>query len=297
MKYRIIHKTVYQYQDTVSLCHNQAYLTPRDTPLQTCGKSELWISPRPAMQHQRKDFFGNQAVYFAIQTPHRTLGVTAISDVEIKHPGSIPLPAHSPPWEEVRDWPWAETYPERLEARAYILESPFVGVSDEIRAYARESFTPRRPLLEAARDLMTRIYRDFTYDSGFTTIATPLNEVLAHRRGVCQDFAHLGIACARAMGLPARYVSGYLETLPPPDKPKLRGADASHAWLALYLPGGEWMDLDPTNNQIPGEQHITTAWGRDYGDVTPLKGVIFGGGGHSLEVSVDVDRLETDEAG
>jgi transglutaminase-like putative cysteine protease len=293
MKYRVIHKTVYRYQTTVSLCQNEAYLSLRDTPLQSCQKSELWISPRPAAQYERNDFFGNRVVYFAVQTPHKVLTVNAISDVEIRHPGSILLPEHSPPWEEARDALAQANDEEYLAARPFTLESPFVPLNHQaIRDYALISFTPQRPVMAAARDLMTRIYREFTYDPHFSTIVTPLSEVLAHRRGVCQDFAHLGIACIRAMGLPARYVSGYLETQPPPGEPKLRGADASHAWLAIHVPGLGWVDIDPTNNQIPGEQHITTAYGRDYGDVTPLKGVIFGGGGHELDVSVDVERLE-----
>ena len=171
------------------------------------------------------------------------------------------------------------------------MNSPFIQIDPAIRAFAEQSFTPARPLLAAMVDLTRRIFTEFTYDPHFTTIVTPLSDVLAHRRGVCQDFAHLEIACVRAMGLPARYVSGYLETLPPPGKEKLRGADASHAWLSAYIPEQGWVDFDPTNNQIPSEQYITTAWGRDYGDVTPLKGVIFGGGEHTLAVSVDVERL------
>jgi len=294
MKYRVIHKTIYRYQGTVSQCQNEAYLTLRDTPLQRCHKSELWISPRPATQYERKDFFGNRVSYFAVQTPHTVLTVNAISDVDIRHPGSVPLPEHSPPWEAVRDALEQGSDEDCLAARPFTLESPFISLSHEaIRQYALISFTPKRPIMAAARALMTRIFHEFTYDPHFSTIVTPLSDVLEHRRGVCQDFAHLGIACIRSLGLPARYVSGYLETLPPPGEPKLRGADASHAWLALYVPEWGWMDLDPTNNQIPGEQHITTAYGRDYGDVTPLKGVIFGGGGHTLEVSVDVERMET----
>lgn len=147
-----------------------------------------------------------------------------------------------------------------------------------------------RPLLDAARDLTRRIYQDFTYDPHFTTVATPLDQVLENRRGVCQDFAHLAIGCLRSMGLAARYISGYLETIPPPGQPRMEGADASHAWLAVYLPTLGWVEFDPTNDCMPGEQHITLAWGRDYGDVVPLKGIMSGGGSHELEVGVDVKR-------
>jgi len=199
----------------------------------------------------------------------------------------------SPPWEAVRERVAADTTTPGLEARDFVLPSAFVPPDDAVWDYARASFPPGRPLLEAVRDLTRRIHQEFRYDPGFTTIVTPLAEVLAHRRGVCQDFAHLQIACLRSLGLPARYVSGYLETLPPPGKAKLQGADASHAWVSVYDPEQGWTDFDPTNDQLVGEQHITTAWGRDYGDVTPLKGIIFGGGEHTLEVAVDVERLET----
>ena len=165
-----------------------------------------------------------------------------------------------------------------------------VPMIPELHDYAEKSFAKGRPLLEAVEDLTTRLYTDFTYDPGFTTIATPLADVVKHRRGVCQDFAHLGIACLRALGLAARYVSGYIETDPPPDQEPLEGADASHAWFSVYLPQFGWIDFDPTNNQIPADRHITVAWGRDYADVTPLKGVVFGSGTHELSVSVDCKR-------
>ena len=182
--------------------------------------------------------------------------------------------------------------PEILDARQYVLDSSMVTVTPELTDYAQYSFLPDRPLVDVVRDLMQRIYKDFTYDPTFTTIATPLSEVLGFRRGVCQDFAHLAIGCLRAYGMASRYVSGYIETLPEPGKQRLVGADASHAWFSVYVPGTGWMDFDPTNNTVPLDQHITLAWGRDYADVTPLKGIAFGGGQHSLSVSVDVLRLE-----
>ena len=291
MNYRVIHKTAYSYTDYVPLCHNEAYLLPRNTAFQTCRHVELCIDPPPALVKERNDFFGNRTSYFSIQAPHKTLTVTATSELAIEHPDHLPLPTLSPTWESVRDQLSTDTSMQGLEAREFVLNSPFIQIDPSIGAFAEQSFSPARPLLAAMIDLTKRIFTEFTYDPHFTTIVTPLAEVLAHRRGVCQDFAHLAIACVRAMGLPARYVSGYLETLPPPGKAKLRGADASHAWLSVYIPEQGWVDFDPTNNQIPSEQYITTAWGRDYGDVTPLKGVIFGGGKHKLAVSVDVERL------
>ncbi|PKM11646.1 MAG: hypothetical protein CVV13_08500 [Gammaproteobacteria bacterium HGW-Gammaproteobacteria-3] len=178
-----------------------------------------------------------------------------------------------------------------LDARYYVLDSPMITANAELGAYAQASFLPKRPLVAVVQDLMQRIYQDFTYDPSFTTIATPLSEVLRHRRGVCQDFAHLAIACLRAYGIAARYISGYIETAQEPGKPRLIGTDASHAWFAVYIPGSGWLEFDPTNNKLPLNQHITLAWGRDFADVTPLKGIAFGGGQHTLSVSVDVLRL------
>ena len=194
-------------------------------------------------------------------------------------------------WEEARRQLHTDLDPDILEMRQYILNSPMIPAMPELYAYAEKSFAEGRPLLEAVEDLSTRLYTDFTYDPNFTTIATPLIDVIKHRRGVCQDFAHLGIGCLRALGLAARYVSGYIETNPPPDQKPLAGADASHAWFSVYLPQLGWIDFDPTNNQMPTDRHITVAWGRDYADVTPLKGVVFGSGTHELSVSVDCERI------
>jgi transglutaminase-like putative cysteine protease len=185
-----------------------------------------------------------------------------------------------------------DVFDELLDAKQYLLDSPMVNTSAELANYAETSFQPNRPLVQVVTNLMQRIYEDFTYDPTFTTIATPLSDVLHFRRGVCQDFAHLAIGCLRSFGIAARYVSGYVETRPEPGKQRLVGADASHAWFAVYVPGIGWLEFDPTNNKLPFDQHITLAWGRDYTDVTPLKGIAFGGGQHSLSVSVDVLRLE-----
>ena len=203
-------------------------------------------------------------------------------------PASTPAPENTPPWESVASRLRNYTGPDDLSAYQYVFESPLIQMPPGVKDFARESFQPGTPVLEGALDLNRRIFTGFTYDKSATTVDTPIAQVLSNRKGVCQDFAHLFIACARSLGLAARYVSGYLETLPPPGKPKLIGADASHAWVSVFVPDFGWVDLDPTNNLIAGERHITLAWGRDYGDVTPVKGVVMGGGMHTLSVMGDV---------
>jgi transglutaminase-like putative cysteine protease len=289
-KYRVVHKTQYEYALPVTMCHNEAHLSPRSYPGQQCLRHQLRIDPLPDVSQQRRDYFGNHATYFALQEPHTRLEVTATSEVELADPPVLRLD-EGPAWDEFRDSIQKDSTPEHNEAREFVLNSPLVAAGPELSAFARPSFPEGRPLLEAVHELMVRIHSDFSYDPTFTTVATPLEEVLEHRRGVCQDFAHLAIGCIRSMGLPARYVSGYLESLPPPGQPRLVGADASHAWAAVLTPSGAWIDLDPTNCKMPCDAHVTLAWGRDYGDVTPLKGVILGGGRHTLAVSVDVEPL------
>lgn len=290
MDYAVTHHTLYRYSSSVAQCHNEARLTPRDTPWQRCPISRVQINPPPAMTAERLDFFGNRVTYFAIQDIHQALEVTAVSEVSVD-PRPVPELESTPPWEAVAGSLGRGPDEETIEARQFALESPYVNCCAEaLRDYARDSFAAGRPLLAAAWDLTRRIYRDFTYDPKFTTLATPLQEVLDNRRGVCQDYAHLAIGCLRALGLAARYMSGYLENLPAPGRPRLTGADASHAWLAVYCPGHGWIEFDPTNNCLPGVQHITLAWGRDYGDVAPLKGVMVGGGSHTLDVAVKVRR-------
>ena len=291
MNYKIIHKTEYRYSDLVNLCYNEARLTPRSFVHQHCSKSQFVVDPKPGTGYrERQDFFGNTVYYFTIQQPHRELIVTVTSHVQVKGREMQLDFAEHLAWEEVRQRIQTDMDPEVLELRQYILNSPMIPTMPELRTYAEKSFPKNRPLLEAVEELTTRLYTDFTYDPNFTTVATPLADVIQHRRGVCQDFAHLGIGCLRTLGLAARYVSGYIETDPPPDQEPLEGADASHAWFSVYLPQFGWVDFDPTNNQIPSDQHITVAWGRDYSDVTPLKGVVFGSGTHELSVSVDVGR-------
>lgn len=310
MKYRITHSTLYQYSQLVGLCQNEARLQPRDFWRQQCQSSRFEINPEPGDFHERYDFFGNRVAYFAIQQAHQRLMVTAVSEVTVFPRQSSGDLADLTAWEQVRDRlqggheqiqtqsqsqsqsQQQDGCDELLDARLYLLDSPMVSTSAELADYAQSSFLPNRPLVQVVADLMQRIHVDFTYDPSFTTIATPLSEVLHFRRGVCQDFAHLAIGCLRSMGIAARYVSGYVETQPEPGTQRLVGADASHAWFAVYVPGLGWLEFDPTNNKLPFDQHITLAWGRDYTDVTPLKGIAFGGGQHTLSVSVDVLRLE-----
>jgi transglutaminase-like putative cysteine protease len=231
-----------------------------------------------------QDYFGNAVTFFIVEGAHKALTVRAMSTVTVRR-RSLPAFVHTPPWEEACDY---DALP--LDAIDCLFDSESIAVHDTIAGYAHPSFPPGRPLLEAVADLIHRIHADFTFDPQATTVATSLRDVVSMRRGVCQDFARLGIACLRSQGLAARYVSGYLETVPPPGEPRLAGVDASHAWLAIYCPGLGWVDVDPTNNMFPSTTHVTLAWGRDYADVSPVRGVILGGGQHSLQVSVDVLR-------
>lgn len=295
MKYRVSHVTRYAYSGPVSLCHSVAHLKPRPMPHQRVIHASLRVTPWPSVTREHQDFFGNRVSYFSLQQSHSMLEISAASEVEVKVP-ALPAAGADPPWDTSPQRLRESANAEHLAARVYTLPSPAIAPQPDAVAFAQQSFAPGRPLIEATRELVNRIYTEFEYDPSFTTIATPISEVLAHRRGVCQDFAHLGIAALRGLGLAARYVSGYLETLPPPGKPKLRGADASHAWFALFVPGHGWVDFDPTNDCLTGEQHITTAIGRDYQDVTPVRGVFYGGGEHELKVAVDVDRIIPAEA-
>jgi transglutaminase-like putative cysteine protease len=289
MLYRVTHHTTYDYTESVSLCQNVAHLSPRAVHGQTCHETSLEIHPTPAVLLEQMDYFGNPATFFAVQEPHRQLRLTALHQVEVG-PRAAPQAEQTPAWERVRDQLVADRSHDMLAAAEFAYDSRYVNAAEDYAAYARESFTAGRPIVEAALDLTARIHAEFEYDPRSTTVATPLAEVLAQRRGVCQDFAHLQIACLRSLGLAARYVSGYLSTEPPPGCVPLVGSDATHAWLSVFCPGLGWIELDPTNNQVPGESHILLAWGRDYDDVSPVKGVVLGGGQHSVNVSVNVER-------
>ncbi len=288
MKYRIVHVTRYVYEQPVLLCHNEARLQPRLTDRQRCDESQVVLQPYPAQQAGREDFFGNRVLYFAVQEAHVELVVTATNVVEVSPPPPLPEPLQLLPWEEALAHLHAASDPQTREARHFALESPFAAQSAEVAAWADDFFPPQRPLLDVVSALSSRIHGEFAFNPQITTVTTPPAQVLAQRGGVCQDFAHLAIACLRSKGIPARYVSGYLETVPPPGQPRPRGADMSHAWIAVFFPGFGWVDFDPTNDLRPADRHVTTAWGRDYGDVAPLKGVIFGGGAHVPQVSVDM---------
>jgi transglutaminase-like putative cysteine protease len=287
MIYHVLHTTTYSYSEPVSLCHNLAHLMPRACPRQATRQSQLLIDPLPAVTAERLDFFGNPMTFFTIQEPHRRLTVTAMHQMQVL-PSAVPDPVQTPPWGAVRELLANDRTPEGLDACQFVFDSPYVTADADLADYAAPSFGADRPVLDAVLDLTQRIHEDFRYDPDATSVTTPLSEVLAARRGVCQDFAHLQIGCLRALGLPARYVSGYLLTAPPPGQERLVGADASHAWLSVYCPGIGWVDVDPTNNVVPSDQHVVLAWGRDYDDVSPIKGVILGGGQHAVAVSVDV---------
>ncbi|MBS1600435.1 MAG: transglutaminase family protein [Bacteroidetes bacterium] len=292
MRYQIAHTTEYQYHQTVSLCHNIAMLIPRNTDLQECRKTIVKINPQPDVMNEYEDFFGNKVLYFAVQQEHSSLKVTVLSQVEKFKQRNLKMELYNNiPWENVSAM-LQEPGLGNFEARQFIPATSITNFTKEIHEYAQQSFTPGRSLFDAAWDLVQRMYRDFEFKTGFTTVATPLTEVMEQRKGVCQDFAHLAIACIRSMGLPARYVSGYIETIAPAGKEKLVGVDASHAWFSVYIPQSGWIDFDPTNNLITSDQHITIGWGRDYADLPPLKGVILSTGSHKLDVSVDVRRLD-----
>ena len=291
MRYRLTHATEFLYEAQVGLCYNEARLLPRELPHQKVLSASLQIDPAPDDHYERYDYFGNRTAYFSIEKPHEQLLVTAISEVLTEPARQFDTLYHLS-WELVRERLHSERSPDVIEAAQFTIDSPTVTVDELLTDYARPSFSAGRPLLEAVNDLMQRIYHEFKYDPEFSTLATPLKEVMEHRSGVCQDFAHLAIASLRSLGLAARYVSGYLETLPPPGQAKLQGADASHAWFSVLVPGNGWIDFDPTNDKVPHDQHITAAVGRDFQDITPMRGVFYGGGEHNLEVEVDVNRIE-----
>ncbi len=291
MRYQIVHSTDYFYSQPVPLCQNEVHLKPRGTSRQTCLRHRLDVHPTPHGMDECADYFGNHVHFFIIQDRHDELSVTAQSEVEIEP--RLPIaPEATPPWEEVRDFLKRDRSAEAFDARQYVFDSPRAAASSMLAELAADAFAPGKPWMAALLELTAIIHREFKYDPTATTVTTPLDTVLELRRGVCQDFAHLQIGCLRSLGLPARYISGYLLTTPPPGQPRLVGADASHAWLSAYCPVLGWIEFDPTNNAVPSEDHITVAWGRDYGDVCPINGVFIGGGQHNMRVSVDVRPVE-----
>jgi len=291
VRYRVTHETRYLYAEPVSLSRQWLHLTPRPHPLQQVLSSSIEVNVPAQRRSDGFDAFGNPTVLLEIERPHRELVVVADMQVEVHAPPPRELSA-SMPWNEVAALlafragrvPASEV----LEATRYAAQSPFVQVKNLLVDYAKRDFTPGRPILEAAHALMRRIYGEFTYDPKATTVGTQVVELFSTRRGVCQDYAHFMIACLRSLGLSARYVSGYLRTIKDGEEPALIGADASHAWVSVFCPKLGWMDFDPTNDVIPKQAHVTLAWGRDFGDVSPLRGIILGGGEHQLKVGVAV---------
>jgi transglutaminase-like putative cysteine protease len=293
MRYRVTHRTEYTYGSVVSSSYGELHLLPRDVPGQLCRSASVRIEPEPAELRERRDYFGNRVSYFSVLRPHTALTVTGTSEVDVQpRERAVPLLADVG-WDAVRDRLRSDRAGEVLDARQFVLDSPLVMTSRGLAAYAAPSFPAGRPLADAVVDLASRIHRDFAYRPGATSVATTLDEVIERREGVCQDFAHLAIGCLRSLGLAARYVSGYLETEPPPGEPRAQGADVSHAWVSVFAPDAGWVDVDPTNDQLVDECYVVTAWGRDYGDVPPLKGVIYTEGDtNDLVVKVDVVPVE-----
>lgn len=259
-------------------------------PYQEPVLHEIQVSPKPATRSERIDYFGNCQTIFTVQESHKVLIVESRSEVVVSKPP--PWPDNSPGWEEVARHLRENHSEEGLNAYQFVFESPRIRPSAIFRAYAAQSFTPGRSITDGLLDLTHRIHVDFRFDSKATNVGTPCEEAFRKRRGVCQDFAHVQIACLRSLNLPARYVSGYLRTYPPPGRPRLVGADASHAWVSVYCPGAGWLDVDPTNDMIPSASHVTLGWGRDYGDVSPLRGLILGSRDHTLKVAVDMLPLD-----
>lgn len=291
--YQILHDTCYHYDSPVSLAQQLAHLWPRECAWQRCTEQKLLISPEPTARRDELDVFGNPLTRLAFERPHDELQVNARLTVEVLARPVLDF-KQSPAWEQTRDALTYNSLPlsaEILEACRYRFQSPYVHLKRSFVEFSQSCFPAGQPLMLGVQALMQKIFSEFTFDAEATQVATPLVEVLERRRGVCQDFAHLMLACVRSRGLAARYVSGYLLTQPPPGQPRLIGADASHAWVSVFCPVLGWVDFDPTNNVQPALEHITLAWGRDFSDVSPLRGVILGGGNHDPEVRVTVMPL------
>ncbi len=295
MIYEVTHRTEYRYEAPVSASYGKAHLLPRERPGQWCRQADVYFDPGPDDQREHVDYFGNRALNFSILQPHTSLTVVGVSTVEVQEPPALSLLANQP-WELVRSAIASAASPASIAAGEFVLDSPRVAASVELSELAAPCFTPGRPVGDAVADLVHRIHEEFEYEPGVTTVTSTIDELMTTRQGVCQDFAHLAIGCLRSVGLAARYVSGYLETDPPPGEPRVPGADQSHAWASLFVPGDGWIDIDPTNDRFVNDRYVTAAWGRDYGDVPPIEGVIFTDGTeHDLTVTVDVVR-QTDAA-
>lgn len=290
MKYRIEHKTEYASVDPVSVGHNEAWLTPRNTATQTVLSHRIDIRPEPSARSTLIDYFGNTVTQFIFNQGYEVLKISAVDEVEIVNRVNDSQAGLA--WEDVLAALRSHRTPEDLEAFEFTFDSPRCRTSVEFAEYGRTVCLPQRPLRDMVSALSQQFHDDFHYDSTATTVSTPVEQVFRQKRGVCQDFAHLMISILRSLGFAARYVSGYLRTTPPPGKPRLVGADASHAWLSVYGGPLGWIDIDPTNNVFISSDHITIAWGRDYTDVAPVKGVYVGGSSPQLEVNVDVSPID-----
>jgi transglutaminase-like putative cysteine protease len=290
MTFDLVHRTLYRYSEPVTVSQHAARVEPRSLSGQILEDFSLIIEPAPPVRKTRTDYFGNRVCLFSIQEVHSRLEIVARSRVTI---AAVTPPALSlsPPWERVVELFTDPVSPEVVEPYEFVFDSPLLRANAALADYARPSFADGTPLLSAVLDLNRRIYADFRYDRVATTVATPLEEVMQKRRGVCQDFAHVAIASLRSLGLAARYVSGYLRTRPPEGKPRLVGADASHAWFSVYCPDLGWVDFDPTNNVMPETDHLTLGYGRDFGDVSPISGILTGGGKHTVKAAVTVSAL------
>lgn len=290
MIYDVSHKTIFRYSAPVAQSQHLVHMTPRAIDRQTVKGHTLLVDPAPTVRTEREDYYGNRVVMFDIEQEHRELIVHAKSTIAVAAPEKVDLKA-STPWDTLAATVGNAKGKLDLSVVRYACGSKHTRSTVEIAAYARPSFAPGRPVLDAAWNLISRIYEDFTFDPTATDVSTPVAQVLQQRRGVCQDFSHLALACLRAMHLPARYVSGYILTSPPPGIPRLAGADASHAWISVWSPEFGWVDFDPTNGLLPRDGHITIAYGRDYDDVSPISGILLGGSEHSVFVGVDVSPI------
>jgi transglutaminase-like putative cysteine protease len=291
-RYRVVHRTAYRYGEAAVAGQTVTRVEPRTLTHQRVLRSTLDIEPEPSHWSHHDDGFGNHVTHLAFDEPHEQLVVTATSEVELA-PRPLPARGWPAPWEAAVQALSDDVSDDGLLARACRLDSPLVTRHPDLRAFAAEAFTPGRPLGEAATALTSRIYDQWEFVAGATDVGTPVLQVLEQRRGVCQDFAHLLLGALRSLGLGARYVSGYLETVPPAGQPRLVGADASHAWVGLYVPGEGWVDLDPTNGLAQPDRHVTIGWGRDYTDVVPVRGVMFGPRSDQvLDISVDVAAID-----
>lgn len=287
MIYRLRHSSTFEYSQPVTFVYNLLHLKPRILPWQTGRASTLTVLPEPVVLTEYYDYFGNIVNYCGVQQKHAGMRILIESKVEVT--ARPPLPATGgAPWEKSMELLRQLPGPQASEAMQFCFDSPLLSCLPEARDYAMESCAPGRSVHQVAIDLMQRIYKEFKFDPTATTVSTPVAEIIRNRHGVCQDFAHLMICCLRSIGIPARYNSGYIQTTPPPGKPRLQGADASHAWVGAFCPQHGWLDLDPTNNKLANEEFITIGWGRDYSDISPVKGILIGGGAHQVTAEVDM---------